>query len=427
MKHLLRGPSPSRRSSSPPERGSGSRRASWLPRARRLRPRQPPQPGGSGEERAGPRIRADRAETAGGRPRGRGGALGRPSPPLAGVRDPARLAVAGARPASRCRPNSRCWRAGTPGRTTPRRRSSGCWCLPRHGGARRQRRLLPGDGRRRRREPAAAHAAAAHPRRARRWWSTPGPPSSASAATPGALLRRGRAGGRGDHRRRDDARGRGPRAGRHATVANVRIEHQGPLSAVVVIDGAYDLPPVGGGRARLAPALRLHRRLPHRGGPPAVAWEGNLGCRGASTTKEARPTACSSSGCATRSRSTSGSRRPPRRWSAPSRGRGPGRRRPVRAGTGDGADRRVRQRLRPPRAAPLPLRDGRRRTRRKAGGRRDARRVRPRGDGGGGARATCTATSRRPSACWPTAAWPWTWRTTRPGSPTTRGCSPPSR
>ena len=68
--------------------------------------------------------------------------------------------------------------------------------------------------------------------------------------------------------------------GGHSTVRDVRIESQGPLSAVVVIDGAYDLPPVGGGQ------LGSRRRYVFTAGSPtavvrhAVAWEGDLACTG---------------------------------------------------------------------------------------------------------------------------------------------------
>ncbi len=77
--------------------------------------------------------------------------------------------------------------------------------------------------------------------------------------------------------------------GGHSTLRAVRIESQGPLSAVVVIEGAYDLPPVGGGQ------LGSRRRYVFTAGSPtavvrhAVAWEGDLGCTGCLKTKEGRP------------------------------------------------------------------------------------------------------------------------------------------
>jgi hypothetical protein len=70
---------------------------------------------------------------------------------------------------------------------------------------------------------------------------------------------------------------------RHSAVRKVRIEHAGPLSAVVVVEGAYDLPPVGKG------GLGSLRRYVFTAGSPtalvrqSVAWEGNLGCNGCIT------------------------------------------------------------------------------------------------------------------------------------------------
>ncbi len=77
--------------------------------------------------------------------------------------------------------------------------------------------------------------------------------------------------------------------GGHSTVRDVRIESQGALSAVVVIDGAYDLPPVGGGQ------LGSRRRYVFTAGSPtvvvrhAVAWEGDLACTGCLKTKDGKP------------------------------------------------------------------------------------------------------------------------------------------
>jgi hypothetical protein len=62
----------------------------------------------------------------------------------------------------------------------------------------------------------------------------------------------------------------------HTTTRRVAIEHAGPLAAVVVVEGTYDLPPVGGG------ALSSRRRYVFTAGSPvaivrhAVNWEGNL-------------------------------------------------------------------------------------------------------------------------------------------------------
>jgi hypothetical protein len=67
---------------------------------------------------------------------------------------------------------------------------------------------------------------------------------------------------------------------RHSMVRKIRIEHAGPLSAAIVVEGAYDLPPVGKG------GLGSLRRYVFTAGSPAavvrqsVAWEGNLGCNG---------------------------------------------------------------------------------------------------------------------------------------------------
>lgn len=73
----------------------------------------------------------------------------------------------------------------------------------------------------------------------------------------------------------------------HPTTRRVRIERSGPLSAVVVVEGAYSMAPVGGG------GLGSVRRYVFAAGSPtalvrhAVAWEGdrcgagNLSCGGA--------------------------------------------------------------------------------------------------------------------------------------------------
>ncbi len=73
----------------------------------------------------------------------------------------------------------------------------------------------------------------------------------------------------------------------HPATRAVRVEHAGPLSAVVVVEGAYDMPAVGGG------GLGSFRRYVFSAGSPvvvvrhAVAWEGDrcgagtLACGGA--------------------------------------------------------------------------------------------------------------------------------------------------
>ena len=77
--------------------------------------------------------------------------------------------------------------------------------------------------------------------------------------------------------------------GGHSGVRDVRIESSGPLSAVVVIEGAYDLPKVGQGR------FGSRRRYVFTAGSPtavvrhAVAWEGDLACTGCLETKDGKP------------------------------------------------------------------------------------------------------------------------------------------
>jgi hypothetical protein len=79
------------------------------------------------------------------------------------------------------------------------------------------------------------------------------------------------------------------KASRHSEVRKVRIEHAGPLSAVVVVEGAYDLPPVGKG------GLGSLRRYVFTAGSPTavvrqmVAWEGNLACNGCLAAKDGTP------------------------------------------------------------------------------------------------------------------------------------------
>ncbi|MEA2602902.1 MAG: hypothetical protein QOF89_3894 [Acidobacteriota bacterium] len=69
----------------------------------------------------------------------------------------------------------------------------------------------------------------------------------------------------------------GNQTGGHSTLRDVRVESAGPLSAVVLVDGAYDLPPVG------KAGFGSRRRYVFTAGSPtvvvrqAVAWEGDLG------------------------------------------------------------------------------------------------------------------------------------------------------
>jgi hypothetical protein len=74
----------------------------------------------------------------------------------------------------------------------------------------------------------------------------------------------------------------------HSGLRELRIERQGPLTAVVVVTGSYDLAPVGGG------GLGSLRRYVFAAGSPtalvrqSVAWEGNLGCNGCLTAKDGK-------------------------------------------------------------------------------------------------------------------------------------------
>jgi hypothetical protein len=75
----------------------------------------------------------------------------------------------------------------------------------------------------------------------------------------------------------------------HSTTRKVRVEHAGPLSAVVVVHGAYDLAPIGNGQ------IGSVRRYVFTAGSPtalvrhAVQWEGNLGCNGCTKTSAGAP------------------------------------------------------------------------------------------------------------------------------------------
>lgn len=83
----------------------------------------------------------------------------------------------------------------------------------------------------------------------------------------------------------------GERTAGHSDIRRVWVEHAGPLSAAVVVDGAYGVPAVGGG------GLGSRRRYLFTAGSPtalvrhAVAWEGNLGCRGCIRTEDGKPNA----------------------------------------------------------------------------------------------------------------------------------------
>lgn len=81
----------------------------------------------------------------------------------------------------------------------------------------------------------------------------------------------------------------GKKASSHSALRKIRIEHAGPLSAAVVVEGAYDLPPVGKG------GIGSLRRYVFTAGSPtaivrqSVAWEGNLGCNGCVTVSKEDP------------------------------------------------------------------------------------------------------------------------------------------
>ena len=75
----------------------------------------------------------------------------------------------------------------------------------------------------------------------------------------------------------------------HSTTRKVRVEHSGPLSAVVVVHGAYDLAPVGNGQIG-----SVRRYVFTAGSPTAVVrhvaqWEGNLACNGCTKTTTGAP------------------------------------------------------------------------------------------------------------------------------------------
>ena len=75
----------------------------------------------------------------------------------------------------------------------------------------------------------------------------------------------------------------------HSTIRKVRIEHSGPLAAVIVVHGAYDLAPVGNGQIG-----SVRRYVFTAGSPTAVVrhvaqWEGNLACHGCTKTTTGAP------------------------------------------------------------------------------------------------------------------------------------------
>jgi hypothetical protein len=110
--------------------------------------------------------------------------------------------------------------------------------------------------------------------------------------SPGALFDEIRLGKPGEQRLvsgSETAATTGGRTGSPSTLRRVWIEHAGPLTAAVVVDGSYDLPPVGGG------GFGSQRRYVFTAGSPAalvrqvVTWEGNLACQGCVTTKDGQP------------------------------------------------------------------------------------------------------------------------------------------
>ena len=75
----------------------------------------------------------------------------------------------------------------------------------------------------------------------------------------------------------------------HSATRRVWIEHQGPLTAVVVVEGAYDAPPLGGGVASTR-----RRYVFTAGSPTAIVrhvanWEGNLADAGSIVTSAGTP------------------------------------------------------------------------------------------------------------------------------------------
>jgi hypothetical protein len=75
----------------------------------------------------------------------------------------------------------------------------------------------------------------------------------------------------------------------HSTTRKVTIEHQGPLTAIVVVQGAYDVPAIGGGQ------VSTRRRYVFTAGSPTAIvrhvanWEGTLDCEGCIVTAAGAP------------------------------------------------------------------------------------------------------------------------------------------
>jgi chitodextrinase len=75
----------------------------------------------------------------------------------------------------------------------------------------------------------------------------------------------------------------------HSTTRRVWVEHQGPLTAIVVVQGAYDTPAIGGGQ------VSTRRRYVFTAGSPTAIvrhvanWEGNLACNECVTTPAGTP------------------------------------------------------------------------------------------------------------------------------------------
>ena len=75
----------------------------------------------------------------------------------------------------------------------------------------------------------------------------------------------------------------------HSTTRKVWIEHQGPLTAIVVVQGAYDVPAIGDGQ------VSTRRRYVFTAGSPTAIvrhvtnWEGNLNCVGCVSNPDGTP------------------------------------------------------------------------------------------------------------------------------------------
>jgi hypothetical protein len=80
----------------------------------------------------------------------------------------------------------------------------------------------------------------------------------------------------------------------HSSTRRIRIEHAGPLSASVVVYGAYDLAPIGTGGAGSGGMGSVRRYVFTAGSSTAlvrhgVQWEGNLACNGCLKTTAGAP------------------------------------------------------------------------------------------------------------------------------------------